>query len=37
MTQQIQLAPIVTQGQFSMGNSASGTVQLNLGGTDKNA
>ena len=34
---QIQLAPIATQGTFSQGNSASGTVQVNIGGPDKNA
>ncbi|KAL9131115.1 MAG: hypothetical protein Q9217_000877 [Psora testacea] len=33
----IQLAPIVTQGQFSKGDSASGTVQLSIGGSDENA
>ncbi|KAL9101003.1 MAG: hypothetical protein Q9163_003688 [Psora crenata] len=31
------LAPIVPQGRFSTGNSATGTTQVNLGGSDKNA
>jgi hypothetical protein len=33
----IQLAPIVTTGQFSTGNAASGVVQAGLGGSTRNA
>jgi hypothetical protein len=32
-----QLAPIVTTGQFSNGNAASGVIQAGLGGNTKNA
>ncbi len=34
---QIQLAPISTNGEFSAGNSAAGTVQVNIGASTKNA
>ena len=34
---QIQLAPIATNGQFSAGNSAAGTIQVNIGAPTKNA
>ena len=34
---QIQLAPISTNGQFSAGNSAAGTIQVNIGAPTKNA
>jgi len=34
---QIQLAPISTQGAFTTGNKASGTVQLTIGADVKNA
>ncbi len=34
---QIQLAPISTQGAFTTGNKASGTVELTIGADVKNA
>ena len=34
---QIQLTPISTNGQFSAGNSAAGTIQVSIGAPTKNA